>query len=166
MERTAHPTGFFPCQACWQVGRRSPRALGLGRKNGTVLTWILGIATTVGGFAAVAYFWDKWRDRRDRRKWTEKEKHRYREQLAAFLTEAHQLRTRLDEVPLPIGEHNAWVDRVGEYLRDNLGKAYEARFSDFSGMKFLGDGSDRSRMSRSIEGRSRRLTEFMSELSR
>jgi hypothetical protein len=67
---------------------------------------------------------------------------------------------------LPIGEHNAWVDRVGEYLRDNLGKAYEARFSDFSGMKFLGDGSDRSRMSRSIEGRSRRLNEFMSELSR
>ena len=130
---------------------------------GTVLAWTLGIATILGGLAAVAYFWDKWRDKR---KWTEKDKQRYRGQLAAFLTEAQQLRTRLDEVPLPIGEHNAWVDRVGEYLRDNLGKAYEVRFSDFSGMTFYGDGSDRSRMSRSIEGRSRRLNEFMAELSR
>jgi hypothetical protein len=130
---------------------------------GTVLAWTLGIATILGGLAAVAYFWDKWRDKR---KWTEKEKQRYREQLAAFLAEAHQLRTRLDEVPLPIREHNAWIDRVGEYLRDNLGKAYEVRFCDFSGMTLYGDGSERSRMSRSIEGRSRRLNEFMSELSR
>ena len=114
---------------------------------GNVLAWTLGIATILGGLAAVAYFWDKWRDKR---KWTGKEKQRYRERLSAFLTEAAQLRTRLDEVPLPIGEHNAWVDRVGEYLRDNLGKVYEARFSDFSGMTFYGDGSDRSSMSRSI----------------
>jgi hypothetical protein len=27
VERTAHPTCFFSCQACLQVGRRSPRAL-------------------------------------------------------------------------------------------------------------------------------------------
>jgi hypothetical protein len=28
VERTAHPTCFFPCHACVQVGRRSPRAFG------------------------------------------------------------------------------------------------------------------------------------------
>ncbi len=91
---------------------------------------------------------------------------RHREQLAAFLTEAQQLRTRLAEVPLPIEDHNEWVGRVGAYLRGNLGKAYEVRFGDFSGMTFYGDGSERSTMSRSIEGRSRRLNEFISELSR
>lgn len=93
-------------------------------------------------------------------------KHVHREQLAAFLTEAQRLRTRIDEVPLPIGDHNEWVDRIDGYLRQNLGKAYEVRFSDFSGMIFHGDGSERSVMSRSIDGRSRRLNEFMSELSR
>jgi hypothetical protein len=92
--------------------------------------------------------------------------HRHREQLATFLTEAQGLRRRLDEVPLPVRNHNEWVDRVGGYLRQNLGKAYEVRFSDFSGMTFYGDGSERSQMSRSIDGRSRRLSEFISELSR
>jgi len=91
--------------------------------------------------------------------------HRHREQLAHFLTEAQQLRRRLDEVPLPVRDHNEWVDRVGGYHRHHLGKAYEVRFSDFSGMTFYGDGSERSQMARSIDGRSRRLSEFMSELS-
>jgi hypothetical protein len=93
-------------------------------------------------------------------------KHRHKEQIASFLKEAQQLRTRLDEVPVPIGDYNEWVDRVERYLRQNLGKAYEVRFSDFSGMIFYGEGSERSKMSRSIDGRSRRLNEFMSELSR
>jgi hypothetical protein len=92
--------------------------------------------------------------------------HRHREQLAIFLTEAQRLRGRLDEEPLPVRAHNEWVDRVGAYLRQNLGKAYEVRFSDFGGMTFYGDGSERSQMSRSIDGRSRRLSEFISELSR
>jgi hypothetical protein len=92
--------------------------------------------------------------------------HRHRERLATFLTEAQRLRRRLDEVPLPVRDYNEWVDRVGGYLRQNLGKAYEVRFSDFSGMIFHGDSSERSQMSRSIDGRSRRLSEFMSELSR
>jgi hypothetical protein len=87
-----------------------------------------------------------------------------RDRLAAFLVEAQQLRARLNEVPLPITDHNAWVDRVNAYLRDNLGKAHAVRFSDFSGMVFHGDGSERSKMDRSLDGRSRRLHEFISEL--
>jgi hypothetical protein len=92
--------------------------------------------------------------------------HRHREQLAIFLTEAQRLRGRLDEEPLPVRAHNEWMDRVGAYLRQNLGKAYEVRFNDFSGMTFYGDGSERSQMSSSIDGRSRRLNDFISELSR
>lgn len=89
---------------------------------------------------------------------------KHKDQLAAFLVEAQQLRKRLNEDPLPIQDHNEWVQRVSEYLSEHFGKAYEVRFGDFSGMTFYGDGSERSRLSRSIEGRSRRLHEFISEM--
>jgi hypothetical protein len=88
----------------------------------------------------------------------------HRDQLAAFLTEAQGLRARLGETPLPIADHNSWVDRVCTYLRENLSTAHEVRFSDFSGMTFYGEGSERSKVSRSLDGRSRRLHEFLSEM--
>ena len=90
----------------------------------------------------------------------------HRVQMAAFLSEAQRLRSRLNEQPLPIAEHNAWVNRVGKYLGEHLGQDFEVRFSDFSGMVFHGDGSERSKMSKSLEGRSRRLIEFIAELGR
>jgi hypothetical protein len=86
--------------------------------------------------------------------------------LADFIKEAQKLRQRLDEKPLPIRDHNEWVARVSKYLRGNLGSAYKVRFGDFSGMTFYSDGSGKSKMSQSIDGRSRRLHEFISELSR
>lgn len=88
----------------------------------------------------------------------------HRDELARFLIEAQQLRSRLDEQPLPIAEHNAWVVKVSEYLRNNLGHDYEVRFSDFRGMVFYGDASEKSKMSRSLDGRSRRLHEFITQL--
>jgi hypothetical protein len=64
-----------------------------------------------------------------------------------------------------VGPHsNVWGDRVSQYLKGCFGNAHEVRFSDFSGMTFYGDGSERSKMSISLDGRSRRLHEFMSEL--
>jgi hypothetical protein len=98
--------------------------------------------------------------------WIEKKKTRNAEELAEFLAEAQKLRGRLNENPLPIQDHDNWVSRVSGYLKQKLGSAYEVRFSDFSGMTFYGDGSERSKMSRSLEGRSRRLNEFISEISR
>ena len=86
------------------------------------------------------------------------------EKLADFIREGHDLRARLKEEPLPIREHNDWVERMVSYFKQQKARAYEARLSDFSGMTFYGDGSERSRMSRSIEGRVRRLHEFISEL--
>jgi len=88
------------------------------------------------------------------------------QRLAELLDEAHALRARLVEIPLPVTDHNAWVARVVAYLRSDLSHAHEVRFSDFSGMTFYGDGSERSAMSRSLEGRSRRLNEFIVELGR
>jgi hypothetical protein len=71
---------------------------------------------------------------------------------------------RCSENPLPIADHNEWVARVEAYLRASIGDDYAVRFGDFSGMVFFGDGSERARMRQSLEGRSRRLHEFLSEL--
>lgn len=88
----------------------------------------------------------------------------HKDQLAAFLVEAQRLRNRTNEVPLPLPDHNAWVNRVSQYLKEHFGNAHEVRFSDFSGMTFYGDGSERSKMFQSLDGRSRRLHEFISEM--
>lgn len=84
--------------------------------------------------------------------------------LAQFLCEAQALRDRLGETRLPIEEHDAWVDRMNAYFAEQSAEEYAGRLSDFSGMTFYGDGSERSRMSHSIDGRSRRLHEFMAEV--
>jgi len=77
---------------------------------------------------------------------------RHADRLSGFLVEAGQLRGRLNETPLPVADHDEWVDRVQKYLRDHLGKAYERKLSDFSGMTFHGDGSERFMMSKSLDG--------------
>lgn len=84
--------------------------------------------------------------------------------LAQFLLDAQALRNRIGETPLPIEEHNAWVDRMNSYFTEQNAEEYVVRLGDFSGMKFYGDGSERSRMSNSIDGRSRRLHEFIAEI--
>jgi hypothetical protein len=84
--------------------------------------------------------------------------------LAQFLRDAQALRKRVGETPLPIADHNAWVDRMSTYFAEQNAEEYAVRLSDFSGMTFYGDVSERSKMLTSIEGRSRRLHEFISEL--
>jgi hypothetical protein len=88
----------------------------------------------------------------------------HKDQLAAFIGEAQNLRKRLDEDPLPVRDHNEWVDRVKQYLKEHFGSAHEIRFGDFSGLTFYGDGSERSKFTQSLDGRSRRLHEFISEM--
>jgi len=41
----------------------------------------------------------------------------------------------------------------------------KVRLNDFTGMTFYGDGSDKSKFEKSIDGRIRRLHEFLAELS-
>lgn len=85
--------------------------------------------------------------------------------LADFVKKAQKLRERIGENPLPIRDHNDWVERANEYIRKNLDSAYEVIFNDFSGMTFYGDISEHSKILRSIEGLSRRLYEFISDIS-
>jgi hypothetical protein len=88
-----------------------------------------------------------------------------RERLAHFMREAESLLNRSNEEPLPIQEHNSWVARVEAYLNEEMDSSYAARFGNFSGMPFYGDGSPRSSFRTSLDGRSRRLHEFITEFS-
>jgi hypothetical protein len=71
--------------------------------------------------------------------------------LAQFLRDAQALRKRVGETPLPIADHNAWVDRMSTYFAEQNAEEYAVRLSDFSGMTFYGDVSERSKMLKSIE---------------
>lgn len=87
------------------------------------------------------------------------------QEISTFIEQGQGLMSRKDESPLPIEEHNAWVTRMETYFR-KFGRAdYGVRLSDFSGLTFYGDGSEKSKYSRSIDGRLRRLHEFLRELA-
>jgi hypothetical protein len=88
-----------------------------------------------------------------------------REQLGAFLLEAHSLSARANEDPGPLAAHNEWVARVESYLAEALDSSYVARFRDFQGMTFHVSNPN-SGLKKSLDGRSRRLHEFIAELSR
>lgn len=86
-------------------------------------------------------------------------------EISSFIQQGQQLMSRKNENPLPIEEHNAWVTRMETYFRD-LGRAdYAVRLSDFSGLTFYGDGSEKSKYSNSVDGRLRRLHEFLREVA-
>ena len=88
---------------------------------------------------------------------------KYAASLAGFIDKGNELRARKEEEPLPIQDHNDWVEDMENYLRQAGKPDRVTRLSDFSGMTFYGDGSDRSKFVNSIDGRIRRLHEFLSE---
>lgn len=118
---------------------------------------VLAVATIIGGIAAIRFVSDKIASLFGSPSVEEKE-------LAAFIREGQKLRGRSGEDPLPVEEHNEWVARMNTYFRNRKKHGYEVRLSDFSGMTFFGDGSERSKFSNSIDGRLRRLHEFLGEL--
>lgn len=120
---------------------------------------ILAIATIVGGIAAFWFFGDKILSAFRSSSVDEKD-------FVEFLRVGQDLLARSNKDPLPVEERNDWVERMIIYFRDHKRPGYEARLSDFSGMSFYGDGSERSKFKNSIDGRLRRLHEFISELSK
>ncbi len=60
--------------------------------------------------------------------------------------------------------HYDWVEKVNSYFQKHKGAGYEVRLNDFSGMTFFGDGSEKSKYANSIDGRLRRLHEFIKEV--
>jgi hypothetical protein len=118
---------------------------------------LLAVATILGGIAAMWFFLDKialWFSRT----------HVTEQDLSGFIRDGQRLRERSREDPIPIAEHNAWVERMTAFFKTRKGHGYDVRLNDFSGMTFLGDESDRSKFERSIDGRIRRLHEFLKEL--
>ena len=89
----------------------------------------------------------------------------HRTKLAIFIEESKCLRGRLKEIPLPIKDFNDWDETVLAYLQDNLDASYVVRFRDFTGMVFYGEGTESSNLKIEIAGRTRRLNEFLSELT-
>jgi hypothetical protein len=117
---------------------------------------ILAVATILGGIAACWFFWDKIalvfvRPRIVRN-------------VARFVREGQQLRLRSRENPLPVAEHNEWVERMTTYFKSRNDGGYDVRLNDFSGMTFFSDGSERAKFENSIDGRIRRLHEFLKEI--
>jgi hypothetical protein len=87
-------------------------------------------------------------------------------QLAEFIKTGKTLRARKDENPLPIQSRNEWVAEIEKYFKRRKRPDYVARLNDFSGMVFYGNDSEKSRFENSIDGRLRRLHQFMSENAR
>lgn len=90
---------------------------------------------------------------------------RQREQLGVFVTEAQALSIHENDDPPPIQAHNDWVTRVEAYLRRELDGSYAVRFGDFNGLTFYLSNPNMG-FKKSLQGRSRRLHEFIEELAR
>jgi hypothetical protein len=85
-------------------------------------------------------------------------------EVSAFIQQGQALISRKNETPLPIAEHNEWVERMEAYFRKLRRTDYEVRLSDFSGLTFYGDGTEKSKYANAIDGRLRRLHEFLRDL--
>ena len=125
-------------------------------KNNTIYTW-LSVAGAIF-FAALAIYYQRLNDSYSCNL-------AHRTKLASFIKESQSLRGRLKEIPLPIKDFNDWDETVLAYLQDNLDASYAVRFRDFTGMVFYGEGTESSNLKIEIDGRTRRLNEFLSELT-
>ncbi len=56
--------------------------------------------------------------------------------LAEFILEGENIKGRLMEIPLPVKEHNEWVEKMNSYFDENDAKPYKVRLSNFSGLVF------------------------------
>lgn len=82
----------------------------------TFITWILGIATVLGGIAAVVYFFDK---SRDKQQWSEKEK-----EVNSEWWESSELKKRYEEIGY---KDFRWSnsDRVAKQITEGKEIVYE-----------------------------------------
>jgi hypothetical protein len=106
--------------------------------------------------AVVAVYLHRLNDRSGRQR-------RRREALAAFLDELRTIRGRSNEEPPPLSEYSAWVEKVSRYLAEQLDSSYVTRFGDFTGMVFYSSNPN-SGLKQDLDGRARRLHEFITEL--
>ena len=138
--------GVFATGAFWYF-------LSVKNEDSTIVS---GVAAIV--FAGTATYLHRLNDRSFRLR-------KCREKLANYIDEINKVLQKIDEKELPILEHNIWVESVEKYLSTELDQSFVIRFSDFSGLVFYGDGTEKSKFKNSISGRVQRLSQFISELS-
>lgn len=114
-------------------------------------------AVGAGVLAIVAVVLQKINDRTERFR-------SVRERLTDLLKQSEALLARCDENPLPVSELNDWIDRATAEVEALLDGSYAARFNNFTGYVFYGDGSQKSKYRNAIDGRMRRLMEFLKEM--
>lgn len=73
--------------------------------------------------------------------------------------------SRIDSDPLPVAVAKDWIERVNVFLAKHLYASRMARFGNFSGMAFYGDGSQRSNLRNALQGRTHRLHDFLQEFA-
>lgn len=85
------------------------------------------------------------------------------DELAKFLKEGQELfaRATKQSEPFPTDDANDWAQRLSEFVGSRMGVARAALLTNFSGMTFYSDGSERSKLTNAIEGRLRRIGEFI-----
>lgn len=83
--------------------------------------------------------------------------------LVEFIEEGQRLRRRADENPLPVENRNDWVETMNAHFSERGASDLATRLSDFTGLTFYGDVSERSGYLKSIDGRITRLHEFLKE---
>lgn len=87
-----------------------------------------------------------------------------RERLTDLLKQSEALLVRSNEDPLPVAELNEWIDRTTEDVKTFLDASYATRLNNFTGLVFYGDGSQKSKYRNALDGRMRRLMEFLKEM--
>ena len=117
---------------------------------------LLGISLLVGVLIRIYRQYSQYRDRKTNEDLIDR--------ISCFIEDGQTIRRLADKEPLPIDKHNEWVSLVHEYFDDQKQRGYSVRFNDFSGLVFYGNGSEKSKLLNSIEGRITRLAEFVSEL--
>lgn len=98
--------------------------------------------------------------RRSRENKKDKDKYELANALANYILEGNQLRSRSKEDPLPIEELNKWVEKIEKHLKEKGKSHWVVKLNDFSGYTFYSGGYEKS-----IEGRIRRLHEFINQLN-
>jgi hypothetical protein len=85
------------------------------------------------------------------------------DELGKFLEEGQALMARAQDhdQPLPTEEANDWGQRLEEFVRERMGVAKAAVLTNFSGMTFFSNGSDRANLRNGIDGRLRRIVQFI-----
>ena len=112
------------------------------------------VATTM---IATALHWLGDKDRRYRS---------LRASMGSYLQDCSALLNENQSGPPPTEKANQWIGQVSEFLAKDLDQSYVARFHNFSGITFFGDGSERSNVRNALEGRAQRLQEFLQELGK